>query len=81
MDCGKSYRRVQSVDSVACSICGKPCEYVHWKLHIPSPRKKKEWAEFWAIYRRELQLIERYKNDPRIKEITLDLLNQHWSRP
>jgi hypothetical protein len=80
VDCGKSYRRRQNVEAVPCAVCGKGCEYVHWKLHIPSPRKKKQWEEFWTVYRRETELIERFKADPRIKEITLDLLNQHWVR-
>ena len=80
VDCGKSYRRSQSVDAVTCSICRSPCEYVHWKLHIPSPRKKKEWSEFWAVYRREKRLIEQFQKDSRIKEITLELLNQHFKR-
>ncbi len=59
---------------------GSPASTVHWKIHIPSPRKKKEWLEFWAIYRREKRLLEQFQNDPRIKEITLDPLNQHWMR-
>lgn len=80
VDCGKSYRRIRSVADVSCSICGKPCEYVHWKIHIPSPRKKREWEAFWTLYRRETQLIERFKRDPRIKEIALELLNQRWTR-
>ncbi len=80
VDCGKSYRRNQLVDSVVCSICGDPCEYVHWKIHIPSPKRAKEWMDFWAAYRREKQLIKRFVDDPSIKEITLELLNQKWVR-
>ncbi|MCC6553927.1 MAG: hypothetical protein IT372_13030 [Polyangiaceae bacterium] len=68
------------VDSVVCSICGDPCEYVHWKIHIPSPKRAKEWMDFWAAYRREKQLIKRFVDDPSIKEITLELLNQKWVR-
>ena len=81
VDCGKSYRRSQSVTAVRCAECGEACESVHWKIHIPSPRKKKEWLSFWAVYRRETALIERFKRDPRIREITLELLNQRWIRP
>jgi hypothetical protein len=33
------------------------------------------------VYRREKRLIEQFQNDPRIKEITLELLNQHLMRP
>jgi hypothetical protein len=80
VDCGKSYRRIQSILTVNCSICGQPCEYVHWKIHIPSPRKSKEWTRFWATYRKEQRLIEQFVRDPRIKEIRLELLNQKWSR-
>lgn len=80
VDCGKSYRRVQTVRIVKCSVCGQECESVHWKIHIPSPRRKKEWREFWTIYRREKRLLEEFQRDPRIKEITLALLNQRWMR-
>jgi hypothetical protein len=78
--CGKSYRRDQSVDEVPCSLCGAPCEDMHWKLRIPSPKKKKDWIEFWTTYRREKRLIEEFQNNPKIQEITLELLNQHWRR-
>lgn len=80
VDCGKSYRRVQTVRMVKCSVCGQECESVHWKIHIPSPRKKKEWLEFWTIYRREKRLLDEFQRDPRIKEVTLALLNQRWMR-
>ena len=81
VDCGKSYRRDHAVGAVACSICGQECEYVHWKLHIPSPAKKKEWQLFWCTYRREKRLMEEFQRDPSIKRLTLTLLNQTWTRP
>ena len=81
VDCGKSYRRDQTVGAVTCSICGQACEYVHWKLHIPSPAKEKEWQLFWCTYRREKRLLEEFERDPSIKQLTLTLLNQSWTRP
>jgi hypothetical protein len=36
--------------------------------------------QFWTIYRREKGLIEKFQRDPRIKQITLELLNQRWLR-
>ena len=81
VDCGKSYRRLQTTKLVKCSLCGQDCESVHWKIRIPSPTKKKEWLAFWTAYRREKGLLEQFQRDPRIKEITLEILNQRWLRP
>ena len=80
VDCGKSYRRAATTKLVKCPLCGQECERVHWKLHIPSPAKKKEWTAFWTKYRREKRLLDQFQRDPRVKEITLDLLNQRWVR-
>ena len=80
LDCRKSYRRDQLVTAVACARCGRSCEYVHWKLHIPSPRKRKEWDEFWTQYLFEKREIRRFEEDETVEEITLPLLNQHWAR-
>lgn len=80
LDCRKSYRRDQVVQSVSCALCGQVCEYVHWKLHIPSPKKEREWAAFWAQYLHEKQMIERFNSDPNLKLIELPLLNQRLSR-
>ena len=74
--CGKTYRRDQNEDhQVICSICRNPCEYVHWKIRVPSPKKKKEWLRFWDIYLKEKRQIDLWQNDQTIEEITLDLLN------
>ena len=81
VDCGKSYRRVSTAKVVKCAGCGQDCEKVHWKIRIPSPSKKKEWAAFWTAYRREKGLLEQFQRDPRIKEITLEILTQRWTRP
>jgi hypothetical protein len=81
LTCEKSYRRDQMVEAVSCAICGQPCEYVHWKLHIPSPKKKHEWRDFWARYLREKQLIEQFWADPHLKQLDLELLNQRLTKP
>lgn len=75
VECGKSYRRVQTVETVSCSLCGEPCEYVHWKIHIPSPKKRKEWNAFWAEYRTEKRLLEQFRTDPKLKRVFLRILN------
>ena len=81
VDCGKSYRRDQTVKEVRCALCAEPCEYVHWKIHIPSPKKKKEWGTFWAQYREEKRVIDQFNRDPNMKEVYLPLLNQKLMRP
>ena len=78
--CGKSYRRNQKVESVKCTICGELCEFVHWKIRIPSPSKQKEWSRFWNTYRLEKRLLEQWLADESIKVISLDILNQQWIR-
>ena len=76
--CKKSYRREQNIESIKCPTCGDKCEYVHKKVRIPSPKRKKEWRIFWEQYRKEVRLIEEFRNNPNIKEIKLDILNQVW---
>ena len=76
VECGKSYRRVQTIEAVSCSLCGQPCEYVHWKIHIPSPKKRKEWEAFWTEYRAEKRLLERFRTNPKLKRVSLRILNQ-----
>ena len=76
IECGKTYRRDQSyVGTVRCALCGKECEYVHWKMRVPSPRKQKEWKRFWSLYRREKAELERCFADGNIEIVELDLLN------
>jgi len=75
VECGKSYRRDQTVKDLACALCHEPCEYVHWKIHIPSPKKKKEWTAFWTQYREEKRLLAQHHRDPRMKGVKLPLLN------
>ncbi len=78
--CRKSYRQTQSITSVVCPACHVPCEYVHSKIRIPSPKRSKQWDEFWVRYRAEKVLIAQYLRDESIKEISLELLNQRWRR-
>ncbi|MBK8036736.1 MAG: hypothetical protein IPK22_06305 [Verrucomicrobiaceae bacterium] len=80
LSCQKSYRRVQTISNVSCALCGQACEYVHWKLHIPSPKKTREWKEFWTQYLHEKNLIAQFHADPTLKQIDLPLLNQRHSK-
>lgn len=47
LSCRKSYRRLQDVQSFRCPTCKAESEYVHWKMHIPSPKRRKAWETFW----------------------------------
>ena len=80
LKCRKSHRRTQSVKSVVCPVCATPCEYVHWKIRIPSPKREKEWNQFWELYLHEKRLIAEFLRDKSIKSVTLNLLNQQLRR-
>lgn len=56
--CRKSYRRKQSITSVECPSCHGLCVSVHWSVRIPSPKRIKEWDEFWAQYKADEALRE-----------------------
>ena len=74
--CKTKYRRDQNSDKpVLCASCGKECEYVHWKVRVPSPKRDKEWKKFWSVYLKEKELIEKFYNDELVEEVTLDILN------
>lgn len=75
--CGKSYRRGQGAEHVLCPHCHGPCEYVHWKMHIPSPRQRKAWNAFWAKYRAEKDLLDAFNRGELRESVTLELLNMH----
>lgn len=75
VSCRKSYRRVQTVTAVACPHCHQPCEYVHWKMRVPSPRRPKEWDEFWARYRAEKSLLAAHERGELAEAVELPLLN------
>jgi hypothetical protein len=72
--CGKAYRRDYSVPSVTCAICGQPCESVHHKVRIPSPRKRKEWDRFWEKYIAEKKKLAEYYAGGRKGPLTLEIL-------
>lgn len=73
--CERSYRRNQNIESLDCPNCGKQCEYVHWKIRIPSSRRRKEWNAFWAKYRAEKALLRRYERGELRDNVRLELLN------
>ncbi len=77
ISCRKSYRRSQTVDAVSCPRCHGECEYVHWKIRIPSPRQPKVWDEFWSKYREEKALLDAHRRGDLRHPVTLELLNMH----
>lgn len=80
LNCWKSYRRDQNLGEMGCPICHQACEYVHWKIRIPSPKRKRQWKLFWNKYKAEKRLLEEFQRDPTTKVIELDILNQKWVR-
>lgn len=81
LHCRKLQRRNQHVAAFFCPLCGRESIRVHWKLHVPAPRKVKKWNTFWDRYLSELRQIEEFKSNPSIPEIRLPLLNQVFRRP
>jgi DNA-directed RNA polymerase subunit RPC12/RpoP len=75
VSCRKSYRRSQEVPSVRCPTCGSDCEYVHWKIRIPSPRRQKQWDTFWTKYRAEKALLDTAQRGELRESVYLELLN------
>lgn len=74
--CGKLYRRAHEIAApVKCAGCGEPCEYVHRKMRVPSPKKAKQWRQFWALYLQEKAELERCFRDGTVEVVELDLLN------
>jgi hypothetical protein len=73
--CQKSYRRSQDVRSLRCPNCQGECEYVHWKIRIPSPKRKKAWDGFWAKYRAEKALLQAHYRGELRETVRLELLN------
>ncbi len=78
--CRTLQRRSQNLPSPRCSHCGGTTVCVHWKLHVPSPRKRRKWETFWRQYLLELRLIEEFKAGIGPDELSLSLLNQLWIR-
>ena len=64
------------IKTVICAQCGGGCESLHWKMRIPSPKRQREWDEFWIQYLQEKKELERYySSDRKDQEIVLPLLN------
>lgn len=74
--CRKLQRKPATLASFACPICHADCVRVHWKLHVPSPRKARKWDKFWAQYLLELRQIEQFNAGQLGKELYVPLLNQ-----
>jgi hypothetical protein len=58
-----------------CPVCDEPCEFVHWKVRIPSPRRPKEWAAFWDKYRAEKALLDAHARGDVHEPVVLEVLN------
>jgi hypothetical protein len=48
---------------------------VHWKIRVPSPRRAKEWEEFWIAYRAEKKLLDVHYRGDLTETVKLPLLN------
>jgi len=79
--CRKLQRKPASLATFACPQCRSDCIRVHWKLHVPAPRKRRKWDRFWAKYLLELRMIEQFRDGQHGNEMHLPLLNQRWIRP
>jgi hypothetical protein len=80
LSCRKLQRKDQNIEAFFWPLCGRESVRVHWKLHMPSPKKLKKWNSFWDRYWSELRQIEEFKHNPNISEIRLPLLNQVFRR-
>lgn len=81
--CRKSYRRPWNVPAFACPSCKASCEFVHWKVRIPSPRRPRAWRRFWDEYRAEKALLDRHRRGELREGVLLKILNLslHVARP
>jgi len=80
LHCRKLQRKPQIIKEFRCPHCRSQCIEVHWKLHVPAPRKARKWEKFWKQYLLELRQIEQFKAGVGPDELYLPLLNQHWIR-
>lgn len=53
---------------------------MHWKLHVPAPRKRRKWDRFRAQYLLELRMIEQFRDGGLGDEVYLPLLDQRLRR-
>ena len=81
LSCRKLQRKPQSIASFSCPHCGNECIRVHWKLHVPAPKKLRKWDKFWQQYLFELRQIDQFRGGDGPDEIYLPLLNQRYTRP
>ena len=73
LPCRKSYRR-EDVQSLRCPTCQEACEYVDWKIRIPSPKWSKAWVQFWTKYRAEKALLDAWHRGDLRESVQLELL-------
>lgn len=78
--CRKAQRKDQSIREVLCPQCKGPCEYVHWKIRVPSPKRVRAWNAFWKTYLAEKALLAEFEKNPTMKQAKLVLLNQRLKR-
>jgi DNA-directed RNA polymerase subunit RPC12/RpoP len=80
LTCRKLQRKPQSLARFACPHCGADCLRVHWKLHVPAPKKRRKWDAFWAQYLLELRLLAVFRAGGGPAVLELPLLSQRWVR-
>ena len=80
LNCRKLQRKPQALVRFACPVCGNDCVRVHWKLHVPAPRKRRKWNAFWRQYLVELRLLATFRSGGGPAVLELPLLNQRWVR-
>lgn len=78
LHCRTLQRKPAVTHGIPCPHCGRECLCVHWKLHVPAPRKKRKWDKFWQQYLLELRLIEQFRAGLIRHSMYLPLLNQFW---
>lgn len=78
--CRKLQRKPMGLKTFACPHCHAECVCVHWKLHVPAPRKVRKWERFWAQYLLELRMIQQFRDGQHGDEMYLPPLNQRFKR-
>lgn len=80
LTCRKLQRKPATQETFRCPQCGGECLRVHWKLHVPAPRKVKKWNAFWAQYLLERRQIDEFYAGRLGDELVLPLLNRRLVR-
>jgi hypothetical protein len=80
LTCRRMQRKPASLAAFRCPACGRDCVRVHWKLHVPAPKKRRKWDRFWAQYLLELRLLEVFRAGGGPPVLELPLLSQRWVR-